>query len=191
MVKWLDPTLLTCDSVGICFNEADFQRAVKRLKVPAAQCTSWLVQDALATTHHLTGDKGVRVSIVCIPVRENADGVEVATLLVHEAAHVLQEYLEYIGESQVGRETQAYALQNISARLMYAYRDELYRKYKVKEKEWTTSTTSKPTSQPLPSHTLLPVTTETPQSSNVLPEGMTLRSYSIGLTSDVEKRIVL
>lgn len=187
MVKWLDPTLLTCDSIGICFSEADFQRAVKRLKVPAVQWTSWLMQDALATTHHLTGDKGVRVSIVCIPVREDADGVEVATLLVHEAAHVLQEYLEYIGESQVGRETQAYALQNISARLMYAYRDELYRKHKVKEKEWTTSTTSKPTPtpSPLPPSTL---TGTTLPCLNALPEGTTLLSCSTSSTNDEERK---
>ncbi len=155
MTKWLNPTLLTCDHIGICFNEGDFHRELRRMKVPPSQWSSWLTEGALATTHHLTSEKGSRASIVCIPIRTDMDGVNIAGILMHEAMHVLQDYLEYIGEQAVGRETQAYAVQAISVRLMEAYRDELYRKFdkavKKDEKEWTTSTISKPTPTALPS----------------------------------------
>ena len=127
MTRWLNPTLLTCDHIGICFNEKDFYRELRRLKVPSQNWGSWLSEGALATTHHLTSGKGNRASIVCVPVKPEEEGVSMATLLVHEAVHVVQEYFEWIGEAQVGKETQAYAIQHVSAQLMRAYRDELYR----------------------------------------------------------------
>lgn len=127
MTRWLNPALLTCDHVGICFNDRDFQRELRRLKVPSHNWGSWLTEGALATTHHLTSEKGSRASIVCTPIRPEWEGVEVATLLVHEAVHVVQEYFDWIGEAQVGKETQAYAIQSVSAQLMRAYRDELYK----------------------------------------------------------------
>lgn len=151
MTRWLNPTLLTCDHVGICFNEREFHRELRRMKVPAHQWSSWLTEGALATTHHLTSEKGNRASIVCTPIRKDWEGVEVAALLVHEAMHVLQEHFDYIGETAVGRETQAYAIQNISARLMAAYRDELFKQLEKdvkkdeavkKEEEGTTLTNS-------------------------------------------------
>ena len=123
------------------------------------------------------------------------DGVNIAGILMHEAMHVLQDYLEYIGEQAVGRETQAYAVQAISVRLMEAYRDELYKQFnkavKKDEKEWTTSSTSKPTPTVSLSPPSMPILTMTPLSTNVLPEGMTLRSYLISLTNADERRIGL
>lgn len=190
MTKWLNPALLTCDHVGICFNDRDFQRELRRLKVPSHNWGSWLTEGALATTHHLTSEKGSRASIVCTPIRPEWEGVEVATLLVHEAVHVVQEYFEWIGEAQVGKETQAYAIQSVSAQLMRAYRDELFKQLKKDEKEWTTSSTSRPTRLVSPLPPSMPMVTTTLFSS-ALPEGMTLRSYSIGLTSGERIRIAL
>lgn len=181
MIKWVSPTLLTCDHVGICFNEKDFHRELKRLKVPPAQWSSWLTQDALATTHHLTSEKGSRASIVCIPIKPEMEGIDVATLLVHEAVHVLQEYLDYIGETSVGRETQAYAIQNISARLMIAYRDELFKRIEKDKKEWIGSSTLKLTSDASASPPSMQ--TETIQlSSNAPQDETTLPIYSVSST---------
>jgi hypothetical protein len=149
MTKWLSPTLINGDYLGICFSEKDFQRELRRMKVPPSMWSSWLSDKALATTHHLVTEKGSRASIVCVPIRTDMEGVDIAALLMHEAVHVLQEYLDFIGEAQVGRETQAYAIQSISTHLMRAYRDELYKQFekakKKDEAEWTTSSTSKPT----------------------------------------------
>ena len=187
MTRWLNPTLLTCDHVGICFSEQDFYRELRRMKVPQHNWGSWLTEGALATTHHLTSGKGNRASIVCIPVRPEEEGVAMATLLVHEAVHVVQEYFEWIGEAQVGKETQAYAIQNISAQLMRAYRDELFKQLKKDEKEWTTSLTSKPTGLASPSPPSTQTATTLPYLS-ALPEGMTLTSYLIGSTNGAETK---
>jgi hypothetical protein len=75
------------------------------------------------------------VSIVCIPVTPQTDGIDVATLLVHEAVHVVQEYFRYIGEDNPGNEIEAYAIQNVSASLMRAYRDRLFPKPKKEKKD--------------------------------------------------------
>lgn len=190
-IRWIDRTLLTCDYVALCVSEKDFQRELRRLKIVPHQWSSWLSEGALATTHHLISDKGTRTSIVCTPIRTDWEGVEVAGLLVHEAMHVLQEYFEYIGETQPGRETQAYTLQALSVRLMQAYRDELYKEFnkavKKDEKEWTTSGILKPTPTPLHSP-LSTQTVTTPLFSSALPEGMTLLNYSIGLTNAEERK---
>jgi hypothetical protein len=66
-------------------------------------------------------------------LKPEADGVDVATLLVHEAVHVVQEYFRYIGEDNPGSEIEAYAIQNVSASLMNAYRDRLFPKPRGKE----------------------------------------------------------
>lgn len=188
MTKWLNPTLLTCDHIGICFNERDFHRELRRMQVPPSQWSSWVTEGALATTHHLTSKAGSRASIVCIPVKPEMEGVDVAGILMHEAMHVLQEYLEYIGEQAVGRETQAYAVQAISVRLMQAYRDELYKQFdkavKKDEEEWTTSTTSKPT--PTASPSALSTQTETTLSSSNAQQEETIHvSSSNGWTAGV------
>lgn len=187
MTKWLNPTLLTCDHVGICFNDRDFQRELRRMKVPSHNWGSWLTEGALATTHHLTSEKGSRASIVCTPIRPEWEGVEVATLLVHEAVHVVQEYFDWIGESQVGKETQAYAIQSVSAQLMRAYRDELFKQLKKDEKEWTTSSTLKPTNTASPSPPSTQKETMLP-SLNVQQDETTSSTYSISSTTGVRTK---
>jgi len=188
-VKWIDRAILTCDYVALCTSEKDFQRELRRLNIPTQQWSSWLSEGALATTHHLVSTKGARASIVCMPMHNDLDGVEIAGLLVHEATHVLQEYFEYVGEDQPGKETQAYALQAISVRLMQAYRDHLYKEFdkavKKDEKEWTTSLTSKPTNQPSLSPPSMQAATTLPY-LNALPEGMTLTDYLTSSMKDAE-----
>jgi hypothetical protein len=135
MTKWLNKTLIEGDHLRACFTEQEYYRLLKSLKIPIADWDRWLMQDALATTHYFTTPKGSRVNVVCIPVKPEADGVDVATLLVHEAVHVVQEYFRYIGEDNPGSEIEAYAIQNVSAALMNAYRDRLFPKPKKEKKD--------------------------------------------------------
>jgi hypothetical protein len=135
MTKWLNNTLIEGDHLCACFTEQDYYRLLKSLKIPIADWDRWLMQDALATTHYFNTPKGNRLTIVCIPVKPDADGIDVATLLVHEAVHVVQEYFRYIGEDNPGSEIEAYAIQNVSATLMRAYRDRLFPKPKKEEKD--------------------------------------------------------
>jgi hypothetical protein len=194
MIRWCNTALLCSNYIGICFSENDFYKELRRLKVKPSSWSNWLSDGALATTHFLESGKGNNIAMVCIPIYTDKDGIEIASILVHEAVHVLQDYFEYIGENEPGKETQAYALEAISKSLMFAYRDELYRQFenavKKDEQEWTTSTISKPIPTASPSPSLMPTVTTTLLSTNALPEGMTLRNYSISLTKPVERRIV-
>jgi hypothetical protein len=135
MIKWLNNTLIEGDHLCACFTEQDYYKLLKSLKIPVADWDRWLMQDALATTHYFTTPKNSRLTVVCIPVKPEADGVDVATLLVHEAVHVVQEYFRYIGEDNPGSEIEAYAIQNVSASLMRAYRDKLFPKPKKEKKD--------------------------------------------------------
>ena len=130
---WLNRCLIEGDFLKVCTTEVDYYKTLKYLKVPIAEWDRWLIQDALATTHYFNTPKGSRVSIVCIPVTPETDGIDVATLLVHEAVHVVQEYFRFIGEDNPGSEIEAYAIQNVSASLMRAYRDKLFPKVKDKK----------------------------------------------------------
>jgi hypothetical protein len=122
-MTWLDRTLIRGDYLCLCTTEAEFAKELRRMKY-LAPWPKWIDDDALATTHYLVSGKGHRASIVCI-APNNMEGIAVATLLVHEAVHVVQEYCRYIGEELPGIEFQAYAIQEVSARLMFAYSDTL------------------------------------------------------------------
>ncbi len=191
MIRWCNTALLCSNYIGICFNEKDFYKELRRLKVKPSSWSNWLSDGALATTHFLESGKGNNIAMVCIPIYTDKDGIEIASILVHEAVHVLQDYFEYIGESEPGKETQAYALEAISKSLMFAYRDELYRQFenavKKDEQEWTSSTTSKPTPTASPSQLSMPTLMATQWSTNVPQERMTLGNYSICLTSCEKK----
>lgn len=124
-MTWLDRTLITGDYLCLCTTEEEFVKELKRTKVPTPW-NKWVDEDALATTHFLVTAKGNRATFVCINDKEN-EGIAVATLLVHEAVHVVQEYFRYIGEESPSIEFQAYAIQKVSALLMYAYSDKLFK----------------------------------------------------------------
>ena len=133
MTIWLSRTLIEGDFLKVCTTEADYHRTLRYLKVPISEWDKWLISESLATTHYFNTPKGNRVTIVCIPVTPDVDGIDVATLLVHEAVHVVQEYFRFIGEDNPGNEIEAYAVQNVSASLMRAYRDKLFPKVKDKK----------------------------------------------------------
>ena len=135
MTAWLNKTLIEGDFLKVCTTEAEYYRTLRYLKVPVAEWDRWLLPESLATTHYFDTPKGSRVSIVCIPVKPAEDGIDVATLLVHEAVHVVQEYFRYICEDNPGTEIEAYAIQNVSASLMRAYRDKLFPKPKKEKKD--------------------------------------------------------
>ena len=56
--------------------------------------------------------------MVCVDALDGRNGVEVAGMLVHEAVHIWQEWCDHYGETNPGREQEAYAIQAISQELM-------------------------------------------------------------------------
>jgi len=124
-MTWLDRTLIRGDFLCLCTTEAEFLKELKRTKSPAPW-PKWIEDDALATTHYIVTGKGNRATIVCMTDKK-MDGIPAASLLVHEAVHVVQEYFRHIGEEQPSIEVQAYAIQEVSAQLMFAYADKLFK----------------------------------------------------------------
>jgi phospholipid N-methyltransferase len=125
LMTWLDRTLIRGDFLCLCTTEAEFVKELKRTKV-AAPWPKWIEDDALATTHYIVTGKGNRATIVCMTDKK-MDGIPAASLLVHEAVHVVQEYFRYIGEETPSIEFQAYSIQEVAGQLMYAYSDKLFK----------------------------------------------------------------
>ena len=118
-MTWLDRTLIRGDFLCLCTTEAEFLKELKRTKSPAPW-PKWIEDDAFATTHYIVTGKGNRATIVCMTDKK-MDGIPAASLLVHEAVHVVQEYFRHIGETNAGDEIQAYSIQNVSFALLEAY----------------------------------------------------------------------
>ena len=124
-MTWLDRTLIRGDFLCLCTTEAEFLKELKRTKSPAPW-PKWIEDDAFATTHYIMTGKGNRATIVCMTDKK-MDGIPAASLLVHEAVHVVQEFFRHIGEDQPSIEMQAYAIQEVAAQLMFAYSDTLFK----------------------------------------------------------------
>ena len=124
-MTWLDRTLIRGDFLCLCTTEAEFLKELKRTKSPAPW-PKWIEDDAFATTHYIVTGKGNRATLVCMTDKK-MDGIPAASLLVHEAVHVVQEYFRHIGEDQPSIEMQAYAIQEVAAQLMFAYSDTLFK----------------------------------------------------------------
>ena len=120
MIKWIDRTLMYGPRVALVTSARDFRRALRDAGI--ADDGAWIESHWHACTHAYDVD-GVLVCIVAIDARKAAtqDPIDVASLLAHEAVHVWQRVAETLG-GDVGREMPAYAIQNICAHLMRAYR---------------------------------------------------------------------
>ena len=116
--KWLDRRIAAPGPyLTLCLSEDEYLQAMKHCRIQNPG--PWVSRsNAQATTHHLFNDKGEQVVVVCMRDWANRDPIEVAGLLVHEAVHVWQEYVDNIGEQHPGREQEAYGVQAIAQELM-------------------------------------------------------------------------
>ena len=117
-VKWCDRTLIMGPYFTVCTTEELFRRELRRIGIK--EHLEFIAPDMHARCYHLACS-GKRCSIVCMPHYPDRDPTQVVALLVHEAVHIWQEYKEFIGEHSPGKETEAYAIQNISQELIREY----------------------------------------------------------------------
>lgn len=119
--KWLDRRIAAPGPyLTLCLSEKEFKSALKALRI--SENPPWILNDhADATVHHLFSVKGDQACVVCLRDTHGRNPIEVAGLLVHEAVHIWQEYCDYYGERNPGREQEAYAIQAISQELMAEY----------------------------------------------------------------------
>jgi hypothetical protein len=122
---------------GLCFEEADFRKTLKKLGLPLEEQPGFCASKAGASTHYFPGAIGSRdIIIVTLNDTSGYSVTEVNSLLVHEAVHVFQHIKSHIGETcsiNEGYEFEAYSIQAISYNLMAEFEDyelKLYEKAK-------------------------------------------------------------
>lgn len=117
MTMWLDRRIGRAGPyLALCLSQGEFREAMKQLKAP--MIPHWVSPGANATMHSLEHEESGLCCIVCMDGHQGRDPIEVAGMLVHEATHVWQQWCDGIGESEPGREQEAYAIQCIAQELM-------------------------------------------------------------------------
>lgn len=122
-MKYLSQPLMPMPvSLALFIDRKAYFAWAKRLKILGV--TEFVSNDANGCCHYFENDKtGATLVAVCLDPEklEGLDSIKIASLIVHEATHVYQECMEFIGEKDPGREFEAYSIQHISEQLMRAY----------------------------------------------------------------------
>ena len=118
-MKWLDRTALRLPFFALCLTPAAFKQAERKLKMVGND--AWLGRNDHATTHTYHNGNGGVACLVCLQVDKNRSRAYIDGILAHEATHIMQAFLESIGETHPGREEEAYAVGNITERLIAEY----------------------------------------------------------------------
>lgn len=122
-ITWIDRSLIQVPGhIALCISEDEYEKWLKRLKIPPKDRDGFVNIGANATTHFFENTETNQLCIIiCFKVKKGIDRIEEYALLVHEAVHAWQEIKKSIGETTPSDEFEAYAIQSISARLMDAY----------------------------------------------------------------------
>jgi len=124
--KWLDRALtISAYHFCLCLTEKEFYAELKRIEVPIGDWPRFVKNShSDATLHYLEHKNGNRIAIVCLDQEKAATktGIQIASLLVHEAVHIWQRHTAAIGSfNDHGDEEEAYAIQNIAQSLIEEY----------------------------------------------------------------------
>lgn len=116
--RWLGRDTVRAPYLTLCLSEQEFVAAAKHCDITSPG--EWMDEDRHKAVTHTWGLKNGRmVCVVCLsPKWPDADPVDVACTLVHEAVHVVQRLCDSIGEGEPGREFEAYAVERVSEQLM-------------------------------------------------------------------------
>lgn len=120
-VTWLDRCLLQGPRVAVVTSQRQFVAAMKGLGVadPDPFCDpAW---HACVHAFEVDGDLVCVTGLNLPALARLGDGIDVAGVLAHEAVHVWQRIRDRLGPGDLGREMEAYAIQNIAVQLMRAY----------------------------------------------------------------------
>lgn len=121
---WIERAIIESPfCVGLCQTENQFKNELKRLGVSESEDVQWVTDGKDATVTEFSGTKKhEKCFLVGIKQDKTTRPIEVIGLLVHEAVHVWQRIREDINEDKPSNEFEAYAIQNISTRLIDAYK---------------------------------------------------------------------
>lgn len=109
--------------VGITFDPGAFKQELKRLGIK--EPVPYVTGSAAATTNKFEHPvSGVTALVSLDLTAAKGKSIEqIYALFVHEAVHVKQFIFEHIGEDHPAVEQEAYFIQYIAQKFMYAYKD--------------------------------------------------------------------
>lgn len=121
--EWLDRILVVSPChYAICANEKDYKKELVRLKISPKSRPPFLSRGAHATVHFFDQTKHNHLAaIVCVGSLKGMTRGQIAGLIAHEAVHIWQEVREHLGEDRPSSEFEAYAVQNITQRLIDSF----------------------------------------------------------------------
>lgn len=104
----------------LCLSERALYAEMRRNEIPEHIWPAFPKSGAQLDTftHPKEDDIICVVSMTHDPEREP---IVLAGLLIHEATHIWQRWLDHVGEKDHGREAEAYAIQWLSQQLMWEY----------------------------------------------------------------------
>jgi hypothetical protein len=123
-MKWLRRALVEGPYLALCTTEAGYKKAMRHMEIKEP-LDSWISSGAHATTHTYADEDGHVSAVVCVRPDHDKTGIQVASLLTHEAVHVWQHWRDFIGEKNPSSEFEAYSIQNIAQTLMEAYAEQI------------------------------------------------------------------
>ena len=133
-MEWCERTLVVAPlSYGLCITQKDFEKELKRLKIPAEN--RFNINKSPGAVYEFENDDGRVCCIVTISEdTQKLERNQITTLLVHEAVHVFQSIKELLGEHEPSTEFEAYSIQNISHNLLEAYDAMTLKQFKADKK---------------------------------------------------------
>lgn len=102
----------------LCVTEEAYQSECRRLRISNPP---QFVTDGRDATVHFMVNGPREMAIVCIRVPRGITRNQVHSLLLHEAVHIWQAIEDKIGETQPGKEVEAYHIQRIAQDLINWY----------------------------------------------------------------------
>ena len=119
-MAWIDRCLFRGPEVAVVTSASAYRSVMRKLQVNEPD--PWCEPSWFACVHALkVGGALVCVVALNLPRLAGEPPIDVAAHLVHEAVHVWQYARACLGPGDLGREMEAYAVQNIAAELMRAY----------------------------------------------------------------------
>lgn len=115
--RWLGRDTVLAPYMTLCTSQKEFDAVVKHCKLP--HVGQWMDTDTHKALVHTWEGEGRLITVVCIsPAAFEAEPIDVACTLVHEAVHIFQRLCDSIGEDHPSREFEAYSIERIAEQLM-------------------------------------------------------------------------
>jgi hypothetical protein len=122
--NWLSRSLITGPYVALVLSQKECDQAFFDCGLPQNDWGPWIkTAHADATVHYFDHRDGGLACVVAIRPKDGVTGIQIASLLVHEAVHIWQQFRAHIGEGSPSSEFEAYSIQSIAQELMVAYAD--------------------------------------------------------------------